>query len=562
MNPEQLVAVLDQMYSSLTQGNMVGGDILHTIYQLRDALDYHVKGMSATINAPIEHTFELVTGTSRKVLDTFTRYADVLVERAGQLPLIVEIKTGDAANALRKGERQLLSDLMSGMKGQAESLWKLLDAPIQQNRSLIEESVKSSLMFMKQMGASEAALKRAAESIRFEDAFGDAIKFTWSENGPISIMALKAASHSPDFGPAMQIVFGPSGKMADAAHDAAAGVNLDPVEQAFEKKLASGLGSAIDGAGKDIATHAQQTLSQRASSGASAIGTAMTSISAMHESVTKLDEAWHKPMKSTKDYMDLIAAAGGAVSQAGQLIDAFSAVSQTFSLTTRIATIAQAAFNAVMAMNPVVLVVIAVVALIAAIVLLIVYWDQVKAALRDNPWLAVAAVLFGVIAIIVLVIAYWEEIKLATLSAANFISIQLQRVGQFFIGIGIVAAQVWAWIAGTSANAGIAVINTFIAAGVAIQNFFVKLINSIIEMYNKLADTAVGKAAGMTKVAQLPQVDVQAKLLPPKEVPQVNVAAAFAELPGAQHGFDRFVSPRFMAVCDAIEDFAHVAFRR
>ncbi|MBM9462524.1 alpha/beta hydrolase [Aeromicrobium sp. YIM 150415] len=37
---------------------------------------------------------------------------------------------------------------------------------------------------------------------------------------------------------------------------------------------------------------------------------------------------------------------------------------------------------------------------------------------------------------------------------------------------------------------------------------------------------------------------------------------ALAELPGAQHGFDRFASLRFSAVCDAIEDFAHAAFSR
>ncbi len=41
-----------------------------------------------------------------------------------------------------------------------------------------------------------------------------------------------------------------------------------------------------------------------------------------------------------------------------------------------------------------------------------------------------------------------------------------------------------------------------------------------------------------------------------------EVPVALAALPGAQHGFDRFVSLRFSAVCDAIEDFAHAAFRR
>ncbi|OUZ08258.1 hypothetical protein BHE97_13575 [Aeromicrobium sp. PE09-221] len=41
-----------------------------------------------------------------------------------------------------------------------------------------------------------------------------------------------------------------------------------------------------------------------------------------------------------------------------------------------------------------------------------------------------------------------------------------------------------------------------------------------------------------------------------------QVPVALAALPGAQHGFDRFASLRFYAVCDAIEDFAHVTFSR
>ncbi|RLV54756.1 alpha/beta hydrolase [Aeromicrobium phragmitis] len=35
----------------------------------------------------------------------------------------------------------------------------------------------------------------------------------------------------------------------------------------------------------------------------------------------------------------------------------------------------------------------------------------------------------------------------------------------------------------------------------------------------------------------------------------------YAELPGAQHGFDQFYSPRFAAVCDAVEDFATAVTR-
>ena len=100
--------------------------------------------------------------------------------------------------------------------------------------------------------------------------------------------------------------------------------------------------------------------------------------SQLYDQVNALSEAWDKPNKSTKDYMDLVGKMGGVLTQGVQTIQALSGILQ-------IASAAQAVFNAVAAMNPYVLIVIAVIALIAGIALLIIYWDKVKAALRDNP---------------------------------------------------------------------------------------------------------------------------------------------------------------------------------
>jgi hypothetical protein len=240
----------------------------------------------------------------------------------------------------------------------------------------------------------------------------------------------------------------------------------------------------------------------------------------MYQSVKSLGEAWDKPLNSTEDYMNLMSAVGGTVMGAGQVIQAFAGIQQ-------IATGVQAAFNLVAMMNPYVLLAIAVIALIAGIVLLIVYWDKVKAAIRDNPWIAVIAVMFGVIGVIVLVIAYWDEIKLAVLKAANFVSIQIQRIAGFFIGIKNLVGMVWDWIVATLENAGISIINAFITIGVGIQNFFIGIVNFVLGKYNDLANSVVGDILGLKTADLIPEVDVKTKLIPPKEVPKVDIDAAF-----------------------------------
>ncbi|MFZ3561351.1 hypothetical protein [Streptomyces sp. BH055] len=527
MNLDALIGVLSQLGSTLQQSGMAAGDVLHSIFQLRDALALARQGYEVTLNQRIVTQLESVDG---KILE-ITRYADVAARKAGELDILLEGKSGSLEKALptitaafRAGEQnlQLLHDLAAGATGEVRNIWALYSTSIDEARPVIEKRLLSWGTFLEEaFGATQGQVRRAIESFTFVDAFGEAIRYTWGPHGPIAIDALDAASHSPDFHPAMEALFGPSGKVADAATKAATGANLTPAMAGLEEKLEQGVTGALDKAGTAAAEHGAKVLGEKVSAGATALGAAMTAIPQLYSSVTALGEAWNKPLTSTKDYMDLLAAAGGVVSQAGQVLQAFAGITQ-------IAAAAQAVFNAVMALNPVVLVVIAVIALIAAITLLIVYWDQVKAALRDNPWLAVAASLLGIIGIIVVIIAYWDEIKLAVLRAANFISVQAQRIGLFFVGVGTVIGQVWDVITASVANVGISILNAFITAGVAVQNFFIGVINWVLEQYNKLADSVIGDLVGLDRAELIPEVPVETKLIPPREVPTIDVNAAFA----------------------------------
>ncbi len=525
MSPDQMVSVLGQMFTALQQSGLVAGDVLHTVQQLRTAIDYANRGYDVSINQQAG-VLELVNGK----LVSIDRVIDVVARRAGELDLNIEVKTGAVARAIptlsaafADGEKnlQFLHDLVAGASGEVRNVWQLMSTSIEQAKPTIEKRLLDWGTFLEEhLRYSKADVERAIESFQFVDAFGNAIEYTWGPAGPIAKKALDAASHSPDFTPAMAELFGPSGKVADAATLAAGGADLTAAEQGLEKKLTDGISGALEKAGDAAQKQTLGQLSASVSSGATALGGALSSVPQLYDSVTKLGEAWNKPLHSTKDYMDLLGAAGATVSQAGQALQAFTGLTQ-------VAAAAQAVFNAVMALNPVVLVVIAVVALIAAIALLIVYWDQVKAALRDNPWLAVAASLLGIIGIIIVIIAYWDEIKLAVLIAANFISIQAQRIGLFFVGLGTLIGQVWDWITATAANVGISILNAFIAAGVAIQNFFIGVINWVLGKYNDLADSALGDLIGLQKADLIPEVDVQTKLIPPKDVPTIDVDAAF-----------------------------------
>jgi hypothetical protein len=526
MELEGLLAAIGQLQELARQQGIASGEIPHVLTQLQQFVQAKIDGQEAQLEQKISLTITENQGLIIGHITESTRELQRVIDVANHsLAENVETKTTTAANRLFD-QQQVMRDVIVNAVGgrtstvQAESVQLTPEVVAR-----LEDQLSGLFRRMIDERFSPMLLMEGFERLRFQDTLGHvfepAIRWLFSPEGPIAVVALEAASHSPNFHPAMEAIFGPSGKVADAATEAAGGVNLTPAMEGLEDKVEQGVTGALDKAGTAAAEHGAKALGEKVSSGATALGNVMTSIPQLYSSVTALGEAWNKPLKSTKDYMDLLAAAGSVVSQAGQVLQAFSGITQ-------IAAAAQAVFNAVMALNPVVLVVIAVVALIAAIALLIVYWDQVKAALRDNPWLAVAASLLGIIGIIVVIIAYWDEIKLAVLQAANFISIQAQRIGLFFVGVGTVIGQVWDVIMASVANVGISILNAFITAGVAIQNFFIGIINWVLEQYNKLADSVVGELVGLEHADLVPEVPVEAKLIPPRDVPTIDVNAAFA----------------------------------
>jgi hypothetical protein len=513
------------------------------LYQLRIGLERMQSGYEVWMERQRQMSVTSATGGRIDV----NRFIDVLSQDLF-VRLHEEVKSGyrDIKAALKID--QLLGDAglaidhfnrtLEGRTGQTlQNIWRLLDhefgAGVPQGiqdrlQQVVRRVVGEGFNFQQLQAAigsfqfvdSAGRIIRAELNEKGETVFRDAMGVLLGTDGTLAQVALSAASHSPDFNPAMQVLFGPNGKVADAAHDAVAGTNLTPAMENLEEKVEQGVTGALNQAGDRARGAAAQSLGSRIGAGATALGNVMTSIPQLHQSVTALGEAWNKPLRSTADYMAVLGAAGGVVTQTVQVFQALAGVTQ-------IASAAQAIFNAVMAMNPVVLIVMAVIALIAAIVLLIVYWDRVKAALRDNPWLAVAASLFGIIGLIVVIIAYWDEIKLAVLRAANFISIQIQRIGQFFVGLGRLAGMVWDYITASAVNLGIGIVNTFISIGTQIQNFFIRLVNSILEMYNAVATSAIGEFVGLEAAELIPEVDVQTRLIPPREVPEISVAAAF-----------------------------------
>jgi hypothetical protein len=359
------------------------------------------------------------------------------------------------------------------------------------------------------------------------DALRPAIDETFSEDGPLTQDALKAVRNSPDFGPAMEVLFGPDGTLAQAARGATEQANLEPALDGFEEKIESGVTAALDEAGTKAQAHAVASLGSKVKEGVGALGGALSAVGGLGTSVIALGAAWDKPNKGAADYFGLMSQLGGTISQGLGAVDAIAKLAGV----TKIAAAAQAVFNAVMAINPVVLIVIAVVALIAALALLIIYWDQVKAAVRDNPWIGIAVVLlgiiapiFGIIAAVIMLIAYWDEVKLAFLQGANFMSIQLQKIGGFFLGLQNLIGMVWDWIVASVYNLGAGIINGYIEFGAGIINFFVGLINSFIGIFNDLADVV----PGLDRIAEVERVNVEAIKVASKEVPEIDVGKAFA----------------------------------
>jgi hypothetical protein len=547
---DALLQAIEHLKTVAAASGAASGDIQSSLNQMRDLLVAQASGHEAAVEKhfPIVITeqFRQLDGSIKQVEQTQLRIVDMANLTLGSgIEEKSHLKLRGALRDLFEAEGQKLSqfskDVLLGNLGKATTV--KLDNVVFDAKSagIVNKNVDAWFKDMLAQGFSDFAIRQGFAEIHFEDKVGNvlepALDALFDEQGPIAKFALRGATSSPDFGPAMEVLFGPAGKIAKAASGAAAEanlepaseaiekklatvvdaaateVNLEPASEALEKKVAASVNGALTEAGDKAAKAAAPKIGAALLEGAGAIGNLLTSIPQLYDSVTKLGEAWDKPLNSTEDYMNLMGALGGVISQGTQVIQAFNAV--------------MAALNAIAAANPYVLIALAVIVLIAVVVLLIVYWDKVKAAIRDNPWIGVVAALFSVIGVVVLVIAYWDEIKLAALQAANFVMIQIYKMGAFFSGLATVASMVWNYIAGSATNAGIAILNAFISAGGEIQNFFIGLINGILASYNEFASGTVGQALGLEVASLIPEVDIKTKLIPPKDVPAIDIAAAF-----------------------------------
>jgi len=142
--------------------------------------------------------------------------------------------------------------------------------------------------------------------------------------------------------------------------------------------------------------------------------------------LSKIISAGSLVIKATKSMMGVFSTAVSVVTYAARGMQLFVAavksgvlVQNIAAIATKAWTVAQAALNAVMALNPIALVVIAIAALIAAIVLLVKHWDWVKEKVLGayhvfQEWFSNlpgwAKVLLSIIAPITLVVANIEKI--------------------------------------------------------------------------------------------------------------------------------------------------------
>jgi hypothetical protein len=499
----------------MKEGNLGLSQIQHALEQMQAALALEAKGLTTKLEEPINTVVRSARGGEIEV----NRRVDVMAEGIVndlRTRINVEVKTGDINNAMAK-VNHLTQDAAIAINNAKDksidqffNVWKLSGTQFFEGGAIrteagqaIKDGLQGVLKNLKAEKFTEKEIQAAIGSFHFVDEMGNAIRaevnrkgeiilapamdIIFSPDGKLAQVAKDKAGHSPNFGPAMEMLFGPTGKLAMAVVEGTTTTNLGPAVQGLEKKVEQGVTQALDEAGTAASRHSISALGKHIGEGASALGTALTALPMLTDSVKGLGEAWDKPLNSTADYMALFSAAGNTIMQGVQTFEAFANI-------TKIASAAQAVFNAVMAMNPIVLIILAVIALIAAIVLLIVYWD---------------------------------EVKLAVLKAANFISIELQKVGHFFVGVGKLVGQVWDWIVAQTANLGISIVNFFIKIGTDIQNFFIHMVNKVLEMYNKIADSVIGDVLGLEKANLIPEVDVATRLIPPKEVPKIDVDAAF-----------------------------------
>ena len=550
----------------------------HSIHQLLTGMRQEFGRMNVDFEQSMAEIGRVVSASGKGI--DVTRIVDIVAESASRA-VHTEIKTGYESMKAALKPDQLLQDaaiaidnmrkqVESGVPRVLENVWKMADLEFNEKaiKGVGDRMTALQNKLLKQ-GFSDAEIQTALGSFNFVDATGRAIRAQltasgdlifkdaagniFGPDGKLAQAATKEAKGSPNFAPAMDAVLGPDGKLATAARGAANAANLDPAMAGLEQKIESGVTTALDEAGAKAQAHAASKLGANIKEGVGALGNTLSSVAGLGNQVLQLGEAWNKPKKGAADYFNLMGQFGGTISQGLGAVDAIQklgAAMSSLGIMTKIAAAAQAVFNAIMAINPVVLIVLAVVALIAAIVALIVYWDQVKAALRDNPWLAVVAALFGVIGVIVLVIAYWDEIKLAVLIAANFMSIQLQKIGGFFIGLKNVIVMVWDWVVASVYNLGVGILNTFIEFGAGIVNFFIDLLNDFIEIYNDIAYYV----PGLDEISKVERVNVEAIKVAAKEVPEIDVGKAFAHQGEIKGGLEDQIAKQEQVVAKAQDD--------
>jgi hypothetical protein len=558
MDLNALLEAIRQLREITREQGIVSGSIPHVLGQFEDLLEARLQGLQARLEQKfvleITQDREAVTGAIERTTQRLERVADVAIR---QTAANLERKTTQQPGRAFDPE-QFRKDVLLGAAGRATTvpLENVELAP--DNIARLQRQITGVYQQMIQEGISEMAVREGVARVGFTDALGRALTTEVSENGELLFrdamgrllgpdgqlaqVATDEAEGSPNFGPAMEALLGPGGKLADSAREAAVGADLDPAFVNLEEEIEQGVTQAMDEAGDAAAGQGAVALGTKLGEGAKALGDVFTAVPQLYDSVSQLGEAWDKPLTSTKDYMDLFSTMGGVIGQGVDTIQKLAGV-------TKIASAAQLAFNAIMALNPIVLVVLAVLALIAVIVALIAYWDEVKAALRDNPWLAVVAAMFGVIGIIVVVIAYWEEIKLAVLEAANFISIQAQRIGLFFKGAGNLIVQVWRWIVDSLYNAGVGILNTFSEFGAWIVNLFIGIANHVIDLYN---DT-VAYLPGVDEIERIGEVE--ATRIETRPVQEISVEAAFAPAMGPiSGGLEEQIAAQRGAVAAAEEE--------
>jgi len=74
--------------------------------------------------------------------------------------------------------------------------------------------------------------------------------------------------------------------------------------------------------------------------------------------------------------------------------------------------------------------------------------------------------------------------------------------------------------------------------------------SSFRDGYNELADSALGELIGLEKAELIPEVDVQTRLIPPREVPEINVGAAF-DTSNVTGGLEGQIAAQERVVADA-----------